>query len=252
MELAEWTKYLKYVPLYAVEGCRLWIQPPTSLTLLVKHIREEGGNAEFLSHARKIIQIEYLYREDGKAQSRQVDVVIDLETRRIDDNWSTDWLFGKQHMGSGALGLALMTLPITLPLSPLLIAANQTYQLLERARGMSRYGWTLLQALKGQLDTETEALLTDALRNTWRHERELSRRVTLEQAKAILSEGDLKEVGLPQHRACHWFKDGDEIAVGLFELGQQQYVNVLGSMFYDEEARALLGYCRTREYLSNP
>lgn len=128
---------------------------------------------------------------DGAVRRDECQIVIDLDKKRIDDR-TTDWLLGQEYLGSAAIGLVLLTLPITIPAAPFIALSRSYYAHLEQRREMSRHAVALLDALKGQLDNETQLLLEDALRNTWKHEQYLSRRLTFAEAKELLATCELK------------------------------------------------------------
>lgn len=264
------------VPALIGAGISLWIDAPRKVKLVVDHDWEarrarerEAQEARYGKMPRstlrasrvrrlpplKCIHMDFWYPYDGKEHKATCRLAIDLEKRRIDPTYTSSWLLGHEHQGSGAIGVALLTLPVTLLLSPFLVATNAVYRSQERRNGMSRHAAAVLEALRGQLDAETEALLTEAFRNTWRHEQAMSSRVTLEQAKALLATCDLHEEYVPKEadiggteaRGFHWLDDrGEQVADGSFYGSRDHYVRVLGSHFEDADADALIGCHRSR------
>ncbi len=269
---------LLFIPAIIVEGVRLWVEPPRRFKLKVDHdyearrerkrreMKERYGELPDKFRVKsgikppplKCIHLVHPYRAYGQDCEAQLTVAIDLNKRRLDWFYTTDWLFGQEHQGSGIIGVAIFSLPFLLPIAPFLILTRRCYEWREKRLGMSRYGHTLLRALRGQLDPETEALLTEALKNTWRHEQAMSRAVTLAEAKTILAGCDLREDDLSAERAArrgdiefrqfHWFDEQEEyVADGSFYGERDHYVRVLGTTFEDDEADALIGCYRSRE-----
>jgi hypothetical protein len=76
-------------------------------------------------------------------------------------------LLGRDYNGSAALGVALVTAPIVIPLLPVVLLADGAYRVQEYATGMSRHGVALYNSIKDQLDLETRELLHEALSNNW-------------------------------------------------------------------------------------
>lgn len=179
---------LRLLPAIVIEGIEMWVRPPPSLNLRVVPMPEEPQLSRrpidehllLLAHPNrtrppiKIIHLHLVTRQYGTECFSYCHIAVDLHRRTIDREYTSPWLIDHEDMGSGAIGLALFSLPVTLPLAPFLSAASMVYRILETQRGMSRYGWAVLRALKGQLDAETEALLTDAFKNTWREEQRLA------------------------------------------------------------------------------
>ena len=135
----------------------------------------------------KMLHLNIVTRQNGALRWDPCQIAIDLEKRRIYDQLTTDSLLSERE-GAGMTDVVIATiaLPVTLPLRPLLAAARSYYETRERQTGMSRQAIALLKALKGQLDTETTELLTEALRNTWEYTCQMNRAVTFEEAKWVL------------------------------------------------------------------
>lgn len=83
-----------------------------------------------------ILEIEVTNEFDQKEKV----AIRDWDTYPVVDTWFTmgSNLLSDPHVGSAGIGIAIFTLPFTLPLSPLLLTVNGLYSLLEKAWGMSR------------------------------------------------------------------------------------------------------------------
>lgn len=182
-------------------------------------------------------------------------LVIDLNTKRINKGWSSPELFGVRTPRGTDLTFGiflLLTLPIALLLLPLILIIRLYYNYQERRHEMSRYSHAILKALNGQLDKETEELLTEAMRNSWRHEQWLKKAVTLEEAKELLSGCELEEKTVkarttetseyPTWRQFHWYNSENEcLAHGIInDCEYVHHIQVLGSVFENQEADELI------------
>ncbi len=262
---SEFVDFMKLMPGTALAGIHLWVDPPrvTKLTLDPERAHRGLGLQEPLTPytgpvhqlpPMKWIYCTFPYREsDGQLAQESCRIAIDLEKRRIDYDWSDSWMFGQEHQGSAAIGVALISFPIMLPLSPFLLGARKYYELQEKRYGMSRHGIAILKALKGQLDSETEALLTEALKNSWTREQKFFRLRpgTLEEAKALLSQCDLHEDDVDDgefgiSKNFNWFDDaGVQVAEGWFHPGGARDIDVLGTQFNNEQAEELIKCSRS-------
>jgi hypothetical protein len=272
----KFSEKLAFIPALILGGIELWVRPPRRLKLTVDHDFEarrerehqellaEGFSDAVLPHARpypplKCVHMDQHYRRQGQEFRSGCSIAVNYKTRRIDYTYSSEWLLGKEHQGSGMIGVALFSLPFMVPLAPFLWLASKYYRTMEKRRGLSCHGHALLKALRGQIDPETEALLTEALKNDWKHDQEMARKVTLEEAKEVLGRCDLHEDTVDEERAAeedepgdmrgfHWFNDQeDQIAQGNFYEEREHFVEVLGSRFEGEAADALIGCFRSRE-----
>ncbi|KPJ85979.1 hypothetical protein AMJ57_01145 [Parcubacteria bacterium SG8_24] len=279
-----WQKIL-FIPRLIWGGIHLWVDPPRRLRLKVDHdwdkrrAREQAemervtgtvprsarapGRSARAAHQPpplKHVHLNHWYRRGGKKHRSDCSVAIDLERRRIDYTYTSNWLLGREHKGSGLIGVAVFSLPFMLPLAPFLWLANRYYGLMERRRGVSRHGWALYRAIRKQLDSATAELLLEALKNDWRHDRRMAQQVTLEEAKSILGRCHLYETTVSDERvkksrmyagikpqSFHWFDGDDQIASGRFHGEYEHHVQVFRTIFENDEADELIGYFRTRE-----
>lgn len=168
------------------------------------------------------------------------------------------WLLGHVRHGSGALGVFVIALPAIIVLSPYVFAKNSRWRARERKEGMSRHAIALMRRLEGQLDAATADLLRRALKNEWAHERKMTRRVSFDEACALLDgcamtehrsepvEGDALRKDLLQE---FLWRDGEGDLVGHVQLvdGRLHSVRILGSEFEEEQVRILVGRFRTRQ-----
>jgi len=265
------------IPALILGGIDLWVRPPRRLKLVVDHDYEarrerehqellaEGFSDAVLPHARpypplKCVHMDQYYKRDGQECRSECSIAVNYKTRRIDYTYSSSWLLGKEHQGSGMIGVALFSLPFMVPLAPFLWLAHKYYRTMEKRRGMSCHGHTLLRALKGQIDRETEALLTEALKNDWAHDQEMARRVTLDEAKEVLMRCDLHEEAIDKESAVEsgmsenarefgWTNDQDDVLArgSFFDSCADHCVEVLGSTFEGADADALIGCYRSRQ-----
>ena len=246
----------------AAEGIRLWVDQPRKLNLQVDHDWENRnyGMGELIRRAPSMKRIHLRCSQDNHDRRFHAVIAIDLEKRRIAYSDSSSGLLGDEHRGAAMISLALLSLPVTLPLSPVLVAWNQWYKMQEARDGMSRHGRALLDALKGKLDPDTEALLRDALKNDWSYMKKVDRDVTLDEARSILSTCDLVQDHLSAEEAAEyddveasgfqWCDDvGDNVANGHFYGSRDHYVRVCNTTFKDAEADELVTIFRTRKIL---
>jgi len=267
-----WEK-IKLVLAVIVGGIWLWADPPRKFQLRVDKDHEERRERERCESGLRAPlgpvydpqpdhrppPLKHIHLDCWDKRYRQWSpcvVAIDLKKRRLDLSRTSTYLIGKEYRGSGMIGVALFSLPVTLPLSPLLIVINKWYGSREKRVGMSRHGWAMLKSLKGQLDPETEALLVEALKNDWTFDRKMSRQVTAAEAAELLAGCDLREHVYPAEpgrgvcpeggRDLHWFDDaGDHVAQMQYVGDQLHFARVLGTEFEAEEAAKLAGHCRT-------
>jgi len=260
------------IPLIALAGIQLWVDPPRRWKLRVNkdydfRSQEQADELAKLFAGKtntnyvlpvslasdpnvKVIRLEY-WRKSWVPFI----VKIDLEKKRLIDS---AWVLGKGHRGSGGIGVGLLSLPVILPLAPILFLINLGYYTMERKRGISRHALAFLRALEGQLDKETEELLVEVFKNEWVLGQYMKRLVTLEQAKEFLRLCKLNEeyvsanidICKTEGRAFHWFDDqGENVANGNFYGQRDHYVWVLGSQFEDEQADALVECYESKELI---
>jgi hypothetical protein len=281
-------KFMLEYPFIVAEGVRLSVDLPHRLKLKVDRDREKRRAAQ-RREAAKLIGVELdeiefpdyshtetpqlpakptpktrridliqVYRDGWRRQGEhECTVSINLDRLLIDHQHISPFLLGNEYMGSGAIGVIVFSAPFLLLLSPVIGLTRLYLNLQEKRRGLSRYGWSLLKALRKQLSPDELALLRKALQNEWSHDQAMSRPVTLDEAKSLLADCDLAEetVG-PKYakryegtecRGFHWFNDeGDQVAQGSFYGQRDHYVRVLGSNFENNQADELVDIYRSR------
>lgn|GEM_PF-3509450 len=265
-------------------GIDLWVKPPAKLDLEVISVRDVpcasrvAGDGEESAPTRnlKFIVVRCSFGDDGRTgpdegsivddgrtKSVEGHIAIDADRRTIDRSLTSGWLIGENHAGCSAeIGLFVVTALPMLLISPGLLAASAYYRLLERRHGMSRDGIALLAALDGKLDSETTALLADALKKDWARRQRLMNEPTFAEAKELLSRCHLVEetstigwwAGRGQDgtvpRELGWVdEDGNVVASAVFYGEHCSHFNVLGFPFESDGAGALAGCYRTREVL---
>jgi hypothetical protein len=133
----------------------------------------------------------FLATIDG--QEHAATVVVDLDRRRIDmGRTSRELLTREQHMGSaGIVGAAIVVFfsPIT---GPILERNARKREAAEMEAGMSWHAISFLAALGDQLPAEDRALLEEAFRNGWAHDRKMSAKIDFAGAKALLATSRLR------------------------------------------------------------
>ncbi len=190
--MSELQEFIRNYPSIVMDGIRMVVGVPRRFDLRVDHDWDARHKAAGGGHRLPIgrdsshfpvrksqpqppLKTIHLMLRDERGGRSHLRISINLETRRIDESYTSMSLFGRVYLGSAGIGVALFSAPVVLPLLPVLLVTGGVYLALEKKRGMSRHGWTLLDALKGQLDAEIEALLTEALRNTWKDDQERAR-----------------------------------------------------------------------------
>lgn len=135
--------------------------------------------------------LHFLATVDGR--EAHLMVVIDLDRRRIDPTrTSREILTQESHLGSaGIVGGAIVGLlsPIT---GRILERNARKRQACEMEVGMSWHAISFLAALGDQLPAEDRALLEEAFRNRWAHDRKMSAKTSLAGAKALLATSRLR------------------------------------------------------------
>lgn len=278
------------IPSFIGYGIRQWTEPPPKYELEVDHdyearrardrqeaidlYGEEAMNGELPGIFRNLALHRPMPRQhksihaivrsvDGRREEPfPVEIRIDVERRRIVGGTSGSWIFDNRDDHNVSYAMAMMlTAPLAAVLSPYVITVRAYYRWVEKRHGMSRYGVVLLEALRGQLDAETEALLVEALKNTWVADQAASRQVSLKEAKELLGRCELREWRTSEERAAiwnrghvsfgyYWFDDrGNNVARGQFCGKREHLIAVLGSDFYGTEADELVTCYRTREML---
>ncbi|MBU1180390.1 hypothetical protein KJ885_05610 [Patescibacteria group bacterium] len=240
-------KFVMQYPLVAWEGIKLFGGIPSLPKLRVKNVEK----------TETVMRINMQYWSSHYKSWLDCHIWIDLENEEIIWQSTDDWLFNKEYKGSGIIEVVVFTLPVTIPLLPILLGINGCYRFAEKSRGISRHSHALLKTLKGQLDPETEEILIRAMKNMWERDVYFSQQVSFEEAKALLGQCHLRDLRITGHineechyyRQLHWF-DESEIHVGFADIANgelRQDVKVLGSFFEGEEAKALFECYKTKE-----
>jgi len=176
--------FIKWLPKLIVNGIKLWVDPPRRYDLRLdengeERCRQRGGRLEEFhpqfcggdeTAACRLPTLKFIHLKQWDGVFRAwlpCRLAIDLKTRRPHHSGADAWFFSRGGRLEEDIGIILLSLPVTLPLAPILVAANCLYGAGERHSGMSRHSRSLLRALRGQLDAETEALLVEALQNDW-------------------------------------------------------------------------------------
>jgi len=180
---------------------------------------------------------------------------IEINTETGEFHGFSEWLFNKDYKGSGLLGVFIMSLPLMLPLAPILLLINWGYRLREKISGISRHSHSVLNSIKRQLDPETRKLLEKAMKKMWQKDLFFSRTVSFKKAKEMLSECHLNEMlgreefvaNRTEWRQYHWF-DGEKNRIGFAQFGGGflQVCWILGSNFEQKEADILTTCYKTR------
>lgn len=177
-------------------------------------------------------------------------IFINLEKKTI--HQCESWLLGRQHEGSGAIGVILFASPFLVLGAPYILGRNRLFKSSEHKAGMSRHGIALMKALKGHLNTETESLLRTALQNKFAHEKKMHQYPSLEEACALLDCCTLRmdthpgDDERPSLFAYHWYdNEGSRIGCANYEVhrdGKEHFypVYVFSSVFRDDEAKELI------------
>lgn len=274
------------IPYAAFAGISEFVEFPRRLKLRVdyeweerrererKEFEEKYGSFDNLDkvsvpvhEAPKIKQIHLNYWESHYKKWSPCSIAIDIEKEEIAWDYTSSWLFNKEHKGSGMIGIILISLPFILLLYPILFPIKKAYEFMEKRRGLSRHSNALLKALKGQLKPEDEKLLIRAMENSWQKELKFRlkfrRQVNFAEAQELLKNCSLTEsfkprevmssfdggkpINDPEARSFYWFDDkGDNVARGSFYGQRDHYVNVLGSTFEGDEADVLVGLYMSR------
>jgi hypothetical protein len=193
-------------------------------------------------------------------------ISIDTEKVRIDYSRSTVALFKLKRGGhSSEIFLFLITLPVWIASIPLFWIAGAYNTRQEKRNGMSRHSWAVLRALKDQLDVKTHHLLWRAMSNSYMQSVKMSKTITFDEARALLSKshlviasGDEKNYTTSElypWQRFHWFEDGEDplddsnaIASGKIQKARgERSVSVLGSEFEGQEVDELVKCFATKE-----
>lgn len=232
---------------YVAGGIETWVNPPLLRDLQVRQIKPFGDVT--------LIQMDARWRgvpEEPRSGWASCQVGIDLATREI--NWwcTSPQLFNKEHKGSGALAVAVMTLPVAIACSPFIALRRAQFARHERERGMSRFASTVLMHLEGRVSLEIWDALKEAFQKSWQRELFFSRYVSFREAYALLSACRLVEEVVTDDdgakiRTLHWFdEDGNGVAIAQSVDAVPTDVRVLGSTFFGDRAERLMACFRER------
>ncbi len=272
------------------EGVNLWVDPPRIRKLKVtidrgwyerraaqreadklahpeiwdRHRKRAEGFAKqgLLQKPKNLRRYRLLVTHPQTGAQHDASVVIDIERRLIDWTYTSAWLFGEEHEGSGGIGLMLITLPTSALLSPYIFVRMRMYAAQEEREGMSRHGSALLEALGDQITADERLEMTDAFKSEWARQCLRRKKVTLAQADDLLrtlrlverhaSENEAMQYGDVAASDYRWFDEaGDCLAQGGIYGTRDHYVKVLGSVFEDEEADRLISCFAVREKTVN-
>lgn len=199
-------------------------------------------------------EFHFLITWPGETEPREGSVKVNLKTRRVETGGEA--LFDKEHNEAREPAKAF-SWPIAAVCFVPVVAAKAYYRAIEAREGMSCHGWEIYRQLAPQLEPADAALLREALRNTFAHEQWREQKVTLDEAKRLLATchrqvEEIPDDGSIPHDATthvfHWFTEaqgGERVAYGSFGKDGLGEIDVLGSSFYDEEAKTLAGFHAT-------
>ncbi|HEU0051253.1 MAG TPA: hypothetical protein VFQ60_04345 [Patescibacteria group bacterium] len=253
---------LRYSPEIITSGIRLWADPPRHFRLRIDRDFEAHEKAELANVARflaeldpkpakpnrpsRLKQIHLLVVNLWGKPKRSVQIAVDPVVNRIDWVHTDHELLGAEYRDSGVIGVFVLTSPLLVWFAPLLLLVRSGYKAMENWRGMSRQAHSLLASLKGQLDPETERVLTEALRQEWKFQHTHDRQVTFEEAKDLLRTCKLVEIvfagdyGHEKEKLGHEFHwIGEAPAEGVF-YHHKHSISVFGSRFEGTEADELV------------
>ncbi len=195
----------------------------------------------------------------GTGPGRPFTIAVNQRTGRIDWTYTDRYAFAQERRGSGAIGVALLSLPLALPLR----TVHWYYRFRERSWGMSRHAKAILDGLRNELTTEERIELERAFRLEWEHDPFDETTPTYQEAYARLSTlrqvytdiRDWRENDTVRIRSYSWIDaEGNEVARGQ-EVGStgECSVSIASARFRGEEARDLLTrYSERRHHSSEP
>ena len=122
----------------------------------------------------------------GKLTSEYGQIAIDTRTRMICHDRTTPGLLRPRSRALGDLSKLLVLTPLFVQSRSQLLEERRKQARNEELAGISRQAARLLDALRGKLDTETEALLIEALRREWVLQLSRKKELTHTDAKHVL------------------------------------------------------------------
>lgn len=236
---------LSMVKAVASEGLSLWTQSPARLKLRFEETKL-SKNGDFT-----IIYVS-LYDEYYKTWHRH-SLVINNTTKEI--NWSNSsriLSLDRMHHSSGEIGAIIFSLPLAILCLPYIIFQNCYYLTQEKISGYSRHDRAILNALKGQLDQKTKALLVEAFKKTRAKDQYYSQKISFAKAKDFLRQQHLNKAVFTEKNGrvfetYNWFDDKNNLVAQVHPNFRPTEIRVLGSYFYEEKAEQLCFCFRTQK-----
>ncbi len=205
-----------------------------------------------VKHYRFLVQPAF-----GTGAGRPFSIAINQRTGRIDWAYTDRYALAKEHRGSGVIGVALLSLPLALPLR----AFDWYYRHKERSWGLSRHAKAILDGVGDKLTAEERAELERAFRLEWEEDQASEKIPTYDEARTRLSSLRQEctngrdwsvEEAVPVRNYVWIDADGRGVARGR-EVGPTGAcsVSIASAHFEGEEARRLLG-CFLERHHSPP
>ena len=193
---------------------------------------------------------------DGKGKGRPFTITVNRRTGRIDWFHTDRHVFAKERQPDGVAIVALLTLPIALPLH----LYNRYLRRKERTWGLSRHAKSILDGIGPELTSEARAELERAFRLEWEDDQRDEKIPTFDEARARLSSLRQEctngrdwsvEEAVPVRNYIWIDADGRGVAHGR-EVGPTGAcsVTISGMLFQGEEARRLLDCYSERTHLT--
>lgn len=231
-------------------GAVLWIDPPTPTKL---RVNPNPPMPDFREPEPGIVKLRLQAWNRNTQSWNDFTIAINTAKRRLAPGSSAQ--IGRSSTGdSGDIGIFLLSLPLMVPLFPLLVGADGILAALERVRGMSRHSHWVVRELRGQLDKETLNLLAETFKNEWNSHRKLTQSVSFADAQKLLRTCDLVESfnendeAQGPWRVYEWTDaEGDVVAQGERGDRRDRTVAVLGSRFIGDDADELSDCYASRE-----
>lgn len=266
------SKFFSRLPLFkevALSGIRFWANKPLSLKLRFDKVRKPPHTSmrlvrvdlpdnqfdiveKMVTSDKNVTFVDVSIWSSHYNRWYQCSICIDNTKQQVDRR---DGFLTPNYEGSGMIGVVIFSLPAVLLCLPYVIGARLYYNLMEKISGVSRHDRVILNALKGQLDSETEQLLTMTMKNSWQLEQYLNKKLTFHQAKKFLSEQHLEKTIRTfedmDYIEVHtlWYDDKNNMVARVFERDESNrlVISVLGSVFIGRRAKKLLRCYKTIE-----
>ena len=148
------------IPCVIAEGCKLWAGTPLGGKHRLLSIEKSPDQQQTMFHLES-------YSRQYKNWHESFHICIDTSTGKplIDLFHTSSGIHGDIYRGSGVIGIILISLPITIILSPILLLINGFYKLSEKIFGLERNTHRILRKLKKDLSQEEYNLLKRAFNN---------------------------------------------------------------------------------------